>query len=56
MSGLLPNINDLLAALPANAQAADARELSIAATTAGTVDEIDQALLRVVDGWLRDDS
>lgn len=52
MSTFLPNADDLMAALPETTQAADTRKLVLAATTAETLEELDQALTTIVDGWL----
>ncbi|WP_181073345.1 hypothetical protein [Rathayibacter sp. AY1A3] len=52
MSSLLPNVEDLLAALPDNATASDARQLAEAALSADSQAELDAALSRVVQGWL----
>lgn len=52
MSSLLPNVEDLLAALPENATTSDARQLANAASGADSHAELDAALSRVVQGWL----
>ncbi|BDZ48260.1 hypothetical protein GCM10025867_05010 [Frondihabitans sucicola] len=54
MSHLLPNIQDLIAALPDSKAAAEARELADAAKTAETMQGLDAALAGVVDGWLKE--
>jgi hypothetical protein len=52
MSNLLPNVDDLIVALPDTTQAADTRELTLAAATAETPEELDRALATVIEGWL----
>ncbi|GAA1318068.1 hypothetical protein ACFSWE_07870 [Leucobacter albus] len=52
MTTFLPNIDDLLAALPDTKAAVDARELAIAGATAETSTELDQALSAIVQEWL----
>lgn len=52
MSTFLPNIDDLVAALPETKQTADARELALAGAAAETPAELDQALAAIVEGWL----
>ena len=52
MSLYLPNVNDLLSALPESAAAADARQLAAAAATAESLEDLDAALSGVVQGWL----
>ena len=53
MPELLPNLSDLLEALPDAALAADARELAEAADGAATLDDVDEALMGVVQRWLQ---
>lgn len=52
MSTLLPNVDDLVAALPETKQTADARELALAGAVAETPAELDRALATIVEGWL----
>ncbi len=52
MSSFLPNVVDLLAALPDTAANADARQLAAAAAPAENLDELDEALTGVVQGWM----
>lgn len=52
MSTLLPNIGDLVDALPDTKQTADARELALAGAVAETPAELDRALATIVEGWL----
>lgn len=52
MSLLLPNVLDLLAALPDNAANADARQLAAAAGSVESSEELDAALTGVVQSWL----
>lgn len=52
VSTLLPNLDDLLAELPGSTPAdRDARALVQAATSASSIDELDQALNAVAMGW-----
>jgi len=52
VSDLLPNLDDLLAALPGQEPSArDARAVAEAATSASTVAELDHALTSLVAGW-----
>lgn len=52
MSTFLPNLDDLLTELPESTLAdRDARALAQAATSASTIDELDQALNAVAIGW-----
>lgn len=52
MSNLLPNLDDLLTELPgATPGVADARALAQAASSASTVDELDQALTSLAADW-----
>lgn len=51
MTDLLPNLPDLLAALPASAAGRDAAELAEAAGEAITPDDVDVALDRVISRW-----
>ncbi len=53
VSILLPNLDDLLAQLPAAATPAvrDARAVAEAAASASTVDELDQVLGALVMSW-----
>lgn len=52
MSALLPNLEDLLKALPDSAANLEARETAIAAAGAENLEELDAALSTVVQGWL----
>ncbi|WP_295851416.1 hypothetical protein [uncultured Microbacterium sp.] len=52
MSALLPNLEDLLKALPDCAANLEAREMAIAAAGAENLEELDAALSTVVQGWL----
>lgn len=52
MSTLLPNVDDLVEALPETKQNADARELALAAAVAETPADLDRALATIVEGWL----
>lgn len=52
MSTFLPNIDDLVAALPEIKGTVDARELAVAGATAETPAELDRALATIVEGWL----
>lgn len=52
MSALLPNLEDLLEALPDSAANLEAREMAIAAAGAENLEELDAALSTVVQGWL----
>lgn len=52
MSSLLPNVVDLIKALPDSKQNADARELAIAAASAQSEEELDQLLSTTIKGWL----
>ncbi|MFC5128322.1 hypothetical protein ACFPRL_36215 [Pseudoclavibacter helvolus] len=52
MSSLLPNLVDLLAALPDTAAHTDARQLATAAAPAENLDELDAALSEIVRSWL----
>lgn len=52
MSALLPNLEDLLKALPDSAANLEAREMAIAAAGAENLEELDAALSTVVQGWL----
>lgn len=49
---LLPNLPDLVAALPAGAGAADVRELADGSASATTLDQLDVALAATVQRWL----
>ena len=51
MTDLIPNLADLLAALPASAAGRDATELVAAARVASTWAEVDAALDQVVSRW-----
>lgn len=52
MSNLLPNLDDLLAALPGQEPSVrDARAVVEAAAGASTVGELDQALTSLVADW-----
>ena len=52
VSNLLPNLDDLLTELPgATPGVADARALAQAASSASTVDELDQALTSLAADW-----
>ncbi len=52
MSDLVPNLDDLLVALPDGTKAGrDARELAQAVASADTWEDVDAALDRVVDRW-----
>lgn len=53
MSSLLPNVDDLVTALPESVGNVDARQLATAAATAADLDELDAALTAVVQGWLK---
>lgn len=52
MSSLLPNVDDLIKALPDSKHADDARMLAAAAATAHSAEELDNALDAVIKGWL----
>lgn len=51
MADLIPNLADLLAALPTSTVGRDAAELATAAGAATTWDEVDAALDDVVNRW-----
>lgn len=51
VTDLLPNLPDLLAALPSSAVGRDAAELAEAASEATTPDGVDDALDRVIERW-----
>ncbi len=51
MTDLIPNLQDLLAALPASPAGRDAAELAKAAGAAITPDDVDAALDRVISRW-----
>lgn len=48
---LIPNLDDLLAALPSTTAGRDAAELATAAGTASTTSEVDDALDQVINRW-----
>ena len=52
MSSLLPNLDDLIEALPDSAANLEARELAVAAAGAESLEELDAVLSAVVQGWL----
>lgn len=52
VSDLIPNLEDLVAALPATPAGRDAAELTAAVSSAGSWHEVDSALDAVVDGWV----
>lgn len=52
MSSLLPNLDDLLEALPDSVANVEARELAFAAAGAESLEELDAVLSAVVRGWL----
>ena len=51
MADLFPNLEDLLAALPATAAGRDAAQLATTAGEASTSADVDEALDRVVSRW-----
>jgi hypothetical protein len=53
MSAYLPNLPALLEVLPSTPAAYDLRALVEAAADANDAGEIDAALSKVVDGWMR---
>lgn len=52
MSSLLPNVDDLIKALPETEPNADARALAVAAASAQSEEELDRVLSTTVEGWL----
>jgi hypothetical protein len=54
MDPLLPNLGDLIEALPDRRTSDEARELAEAAGAAATLDELDQRLRDVVSGWMQE--
>ncbi|MGI8537514.1 MAG: hypothetical protein ACR2K2_13745 [Mycobacteriales bacterium] len=52
MADLIPNLDDLLAALPSTPAGRDAAELATAAGTASTPAKVDDALDRVISRWV----
>lgn len=51
MSALLPNIDDLIAAMPKAVASNDALQLATVAREATTVEELDAVIRATIDGW-----
>lgn len=52
VADLIPNLNDLLAALPSTPAGRDAAELAAAAGGASTPAEVDDVLDQVISRWV----
>lgn len=51
MSNLIPNLTDLLTALPASEAGVDAAELATAASSATSWADVDRVLDEITRGW-----